>query len=49
MKPKTDRNAEILKDYQNKMSLVNLVKKYSITPARLYFIVKREKAKQTNS
>jgi Mor family transcriptional regulator len=43
------RNQSIMKDKMGGMSMVNLVKKYEITPTRLYYIVyKMKERKQKN-
>lgn len=42
---KTERNLELVKDYENGMSNVDLVVKYRISPQRIYAIIRRDKAR----
>ncbi|GIW70256.1 MAG: hypothetical protein KatS3mg101_1003 [Patescibacteria group bacterium] len=43
---KVERNRQLYEDYKRKMSLVDLVTKYQITPARIYEIIRREKKRE---
>lgn len=43
-----ERNQELLKDFESgNFTMVELVKRYDITPARIYQIVRRLEAKTT--